>query len=141
MSKIFFVLLLLLIKENNSYVANDNIKNETSKKIDPGISRTFYLDYLTETNFYFQNNIAHSDLQINIRSINCKIKATFEGNLIDNINSELYYLFVNTDNISISVTPLIDIIDGEYKENYEVKKCPIAINSYIISAISHKHYE
>ena len=134
MAKILFVLLLLLIKENDSYEADDNIKNETSLKIDPGTSSTFYLDYLKETNLSFHNNITPSEFQINIRSINCKIKTTLKGKVIENINSELYYYFAKSKNITITVTPLIDIIDGEHKENYEVKKCPIAINSYNISA-------
>ena len=32
----------------------------------------------------------------------------------------------------IILIPLLDVIDGQYKENYDKKKCPLSINSYAI---------
>jgi len=88
---IFFLLLLLFIKEYNSYEADDIIKEEKSIQIDLGISRKYNLTYLTKTNFYFEKALENSELQINIHSINCKIEVSPEKGEINKINFELYY--------------------------------------------------
>ena len=75
MAKIIFVLLLFFIKEYYSFEAIGN--NEEESKISSGISQKFDLGYLTETNFYFKEEILEkSKLQINIHSINCKIEVS-----------------------------------------------------------------
>ena len=133
MAKIIFVLLLFFIKEYYSFEANGNSEEES--KISSGISQKFDLGYLTETNFYFKEEILeNSELQINIHSINCKIEVSSDEEiLINKINLELYYLIVTSNASSFSILPLADKENGEYKENYGAKKCSVIINSYYIS--------
>ena len=128
MSKILFLIFLLFIKENKS-----------DEKIEPNISKTIYLDYLKPTNFIFDisgNNI----LQINIRTINCKIEIEPAERIKGNDYFEFYYLLLNSKNNTISIIPSKDKIDGLYKENYEIKKCPLIINSYYISGETQQLY-
>ena len=133
MAKIIFVLLLFFIKEYYSFEAIGN--NEEESKISSGISQKFDLSYLTETNLYFKEEILeNSELQINIHSINCKIEVSSDEEiLINKINLELYYLIVTSNASSFSILPLADKENGEYKENYGAKKCPVIINSYYVS--------
>ena len=58
MAKIIIAILLLFIKQNLSYKSNYIIINGNNGTIFPGISQTFYLDYLKETQFNLntQNN-------------------------------------------------------------------------------------
>ena len=116
----------------------NNIINSNEKEygIQPGISRKFFIKY-EETNFKL--NISEgSDLQINIRSINCYIEIKPKENIIDHMNYNIYSLKVNSTNDIITITPLKDKIKGEYKENYEIKFCPLIINSYYIKKNSEK---
>jgi len=135
MAKIIFVLLLFFIKEYYSFEANGNSEKEANMSISSGISQKFNLSYLTETNFYFKEEILeNSELQINIHSINCKIEVSSdEEKLINKINLELYFLIVTSKASNFSISPLADKENGEYKENYGAKECPVIINSYYIS--------
>ena len=123
MSKLLLILLIININIINSY--------EKEYEIHPGISRKYFIKY-EETSFKL-NIPENSDLQINIHSINCYIDITPEKNIIDHINFNKYSLKVNSTNKNIFITPLKDIIKGEDKENYEIKFCPLIINSYYIS--------
>ena len=130
MAKILFAILLLFIKENNSYETNNNTENKT---ITPGISKTFRLKYLENTSFSFNSNefIKGSSLLVNIHSINCKIDVTSKGGKpIYNSNLEIYSISVNSSDTIIYVKPFIDTIDGLFREDYEKKTCPLTINSY-----------
>ena len=69
-------------------------------------------------------------LQVNIHSINCKIDVSPKKDIYD---LEIYSLEINSVNNRVNVTPLIDTLDGVFKENYTIKYCPITINSYFIS--------
>ena len=133
MSKIIFVLLILCVKKNTSF-KSDTIKSDIeSKTIEPYKTLTYSIKYETMTNFTFGDIEEASDLQINIHSINCKIEVTLRGKKLDNTNSELFYFKVNSNDKSISIKPLIDIVEGEPKENYTMKYCPLTINSYYVS--------
>ena len=145
MAKILFAILLLFIKENNSYETNNNNKNET---ITPGISKTFRLKYLENTCFSFNSTEFINDsssLLINIHSINCKIDVTSKGGKpINNSNLEIYSISVNSNDTIIYVKPFIDTIDGLFREDYEKKTCPLTINSYytnIKQNLTIKNYE
>ena len=83
MVKILFILLLLFINSNNSYEISHNITDNTNS-IEPGISKTFYIEYIKKYNFTF-NTTKSDPLQINILSINCKIDVWFESE--EKINS------------------------------------------------------
>ena len=135
MPKIIFVLLLFFIKEYYSFEANGNSEKEANMSISSGISQKFDLSYLTETNFYFKEEILeNSELQINIHSINCKIEVSSDEEiLINKISLELYYLIVTSNASNFSILPLADKENGEYKENYGAKECPVIINSYYVS--------
>ena len=128
MSKILLTLLIMINNIINS--------NEKEYGIQPGISRKFFIKY-EETNFKL-NIPTGSDLQINIRSINCYIEIKPKENIIDHMNYNIYSLKVNSTNDIITITPLKDKIKGEYKENYEIKFCPLIINSYYIKKNSEK---
>ena len=134
MSKILFIILFLFIKEYNSFQNNHNITNIIDP-IEPGISKTFYLDYVNNTyiNFNINENYDYS-LQVNIRSMNCKINVfSSNNNEIKSANKELYNFILNPTDKKISIEPVKDILEGFWKENYRLKKCFLSINSYNIS--------
>ena len=134
MSKILFIILFLFIKEYNSFQNNHNITNIIDP-IEPGISKTFYLDYVNNTyiNFNINENYDYS-LQVNIRSMNCKINVfSSNNNEIKSANKELYNFILNPTDKKISIEPVKDILEGFWNENYRLKKCFLSINSYNIS--------
>ena len=129
MPKILIVLLFICIENNISFKSNTiNLEPET-ESIYPNTTRTLNLKYQTKTNIIFENIKKKSLLQINIHSINCKIEAFLGKEKLNNTNLELFYFKESTDNISLSIMPLIDIVEGEPKENYSIKYCPLTINS------------
>ena len=89
MSKILFIFLFLIIKEYNSFQTNHNII-DISDPIEPGISKTFYLDYVKKADIDFNINKNYDySLQVNIRSINCKINVfSSNNNEIKSANKE-----------------------------------------------------
>ena len=132
MSNILFVFSLLFIGLINSYQTNINNAEIKTDTIEPGISGTYYLEYLKTTNFIF-NIIENSDLQMNIHSINCNIEITPKEVIKIYYSYHLYNLKLNSSNKYIDIKPLIDKIEGEFRGNYELKHCPLTINSYYIS--------
>lgn len=46
---------------------------------------------------------------------------------------DFYSIKINSKNNNITITPLIDVIDGEPKQNYAKKSCPLSINSYFLN--------
>ena len=44
-----------------------------------------------------------------------------------------YSFIISSENNSTIITPLLDVIDGQYKENYAKKTCPLSINSYVLN--------
>ena len=130
MSKILFFILFLC---QGIYITSkldiSNSFEDGEIKVDPGFSQTYFINYEKNTKFIF--NIAEEDnLYINIHSINCNFKLDFDGKLFNQINLNTYSLEINSANNSITLTPLFDVIDGIYKENYEKKTCALSINSF-----------
>ena len=118
-------------KCNNQQNYDLNLIFNEDKNIDPGISKTYFIEYNKETNFIF--NISGEDiLQINIHGINCNFELDFEGDLINQYNLDTYSFTIDSGNKTIKIKPLLDKIDGKYKENYESKSCPLSINSFSI---------
>ena len=130
MSKILFLILFLC--QGIYIISKIDISNSFEDgeiKVDPGFSQTYFINYEKNTKFTF--NIAEEDsLYINIHSINCNFKLDFDGKLFNQINLNTYSLEINSANNNITLTPLFDVIDGIYKENYEKKTCALSINSF-----------
>ena len=134
MKKLLFALFFLFIKVNNSYEINkDSINSENIElqSINTDISKTFFIKYLKQTIFSF-NITEEYNLQINIHSINCNIDIDSKGTIKNQVDLNIYSLIINSNSKNITIKPKIDIIDGQFKENYTLKECPIIINSYYI---------
>jgi hypothetical protein len=115
----------------NSYELNYDIIETKDEEIEAGISKTYFLDFNVKKKFIF-NIEKDSLLQINIFTINCNIDIEPKNKTIYQMNLNIYSLELDSNKNNITVTPLIDIVDGVYKENYEQKHCPLVINSYYI---------
>ena len=127
-------IVLLIFQYSNCIINQKRISENIDeyKLIDPGISKTYFIQYQKNTKFTF--NISDNDiLQVNIHAINCNIKLDIERNLLNKVNLNTYSILLNSKKKDITITPLVDIIDGQYKENYEAKCCPLSINSYLIN--------
>ena len=131
MLKILFCFFILLVKMKNSYELNYDIIETKDEEIEAGISKTYFLDFNVKKKFIF-NIEKDSLLQINIFTINCNIDIEPKNKTIYQMNLNIYSLELDSNKNNITVTPLIDIVDGVYKENYEQKHCPLVINSYYI---------
>ena len=131
MSNTLVAILLLICQVNCIYKYNeiprlsDEIKNKT---IEVGLSQTYSIEFNKATNFIF-NITDNETYQINIHSINCNLDADFIGEKINQINLDTYSFKMNKTNNNTKIKPLIDIIDGKEKENYQSKKCHLSINS------------
>ena len=140
MARILLVILLLFIKANNSNDIDYIITNENNFTIFPGISRTFSISYLKKAKFKLDN--PNNDLlQINIRSINCRIEIPEIIEEIKSINYEFYSILVYSNKGTISIVPRKDIISGFDIEPYDLKQCFLSINSHIISNENQKTIE
>ena len=124
-------LILIFIKVNNSNDVNREIAgDQKNKEITPGTSEYISINYQEEYILNFKNK-EESDLQINIHSINCNIDVQPKEKIKDSVNLNIYSIII-TDNSTISIKPIKDIVDGKPKEKYEIKECPLIINSYYI---------
>ena len=134
MLSILFILLLYFDQLSVSISRIDNFDEPKGKEIviEPGLSETYFINSEEVTNFAFNIN-GQDTVQVNIHSINCNFDLYFSGKLINLINLDTYSFIINSENKIISVIPLLDVIDGQYKENYKEKSCPLSINSYLIN--------
>ncbi len=115
------------------YYDNSDPPNEyVLIKMEAGLAQTHFIEYRKNTNLSF-NIKDNENYQINIHSINCNIKIDFDGEIMNQININSYSLKINSTNNNIIIKPVIDIIDGEEKENYDNKTCPLSINSININ--------
>ena len=139
MKTILLIFLLIIINSylyDQSYIFqklledNDDIEE---KFFEPGVSKTFPIKYFQQTKLSF-NSIKNDSLQVNIHSINCNINVDSEGNIVNKININNYYLIINQTKANINIEPLTDKSNGEYKENYDKKLCYISMNSYYLNA-------
>ena len=130
---ILLFLIQLFIRLSCLNINNDIGESSTENEpifILPGLSETFFIKYQIETEFVF-NISKHLNLHINIYSINCNFKVNFKGQLLNQLNYDTYSFKINSDSNNITIAPIIDVIDGEYKENYDEKSCPLVINSFL----------
>ena len=145
-----FILLLFLINCSNikGIESNDrkNIFNNINQDIEYNIElqkvQFEHLNYCQNNNFKIINNKStNNDIFINFLSINCNINIDVKNNENDGNNiillnySEDSYSFLikkeipSLENIIFQVNPLMDIINGKYKYVYELRSCPLVINS------------
>ena len=127
MSKALFIFLLINIQ--TSFIISDTLKQDRIIELKKGVSQTFEIKYKNETNLFL--NITEQDddtYQANIHSINCNLKVDFKGEIRNKINLDTFTLMMDKTNNNIIITPLIDVIDGIDKENYDYKSCPISID-------------
>ena len=150
MSNIYLLFLLILFKTissynnancieilteknhfDNIYNIQESLQDEEIFILKPGYSNTYFISYKRDTIINFQTE-SQEKIPINIHGINCNFDINFKGKIINQINLDTYSLEINSINNNITIIPLIDVINGKYKENYEQKSCPLSINSYII---------
>ena len=132
MSHFLFVILFLF--RSFHFIINNKLLNEqVIEYYDPiiikkDLSQTYYIDYKRDTqlSFEIEGNDTH---QINIHSINCNLRTDFPGEIINQINLDIYTLKMNKTCNNVTIKPIIDITDGEDKENYDKKKCLLYINN------------
>ena len=114
----------------NNYMI-ESLKDNETVILNPGFSKTYLIQYQKDTNFVF--NIENNEkLQINIHSLNCYFEIEFRGKKLYEKELEEYSIKIDSENNNITIKPLIDVINGKYKENYEKKSCPISINSILL---------
>ena len=95
-----------------------------------------YLKYNQNNEFKVDNtDNAENDIFVNFLSINCGIKIKINNNRITLLNQadDSYSFLIDKEtslnDIIFQVEPLMDIIDGNYKYNYDARNCPLIINS------------
>ena len=131
MSKNLIFIFLILFIVNCSIELNEisnQLDDVSGNKVETGISKNYSIEYKKETTFNFE--IEDEDIyQVNIHSINCNFEIDSKGQILNQINLDTYSLQMNKENKTITIKPLIDIIDGKEKENYGYKRCHLSINS------------
>ena len=127
MLKKFLVFLFILHQVNNIDI-HESIDEFFNTTLRIGLSQTYNVEYRKDSIFFFDIK-DESNYQVNIHSINCNLKLDFGGKIINQINLDTYSIKMNTNNKNITIKPLIDINNGEEKENYDQKRCHLSINS------------
>jgi len=130
------IIILYFINQFNCFEVHneisDNLDDIVYHTLEIGLSQTYSIEFKKSTSFIF-NISDDSQYQINIHSINCNLDVDFNGEIINQINLDTYSLKINKTCNYIIIKPLIDIIDGKEKENYESKICHLSINSININ--------
>ena len=133
MSKIniaYFILWMIYqvncFKEYNEISPNSEDMSYIPLEI--GLSQTHSIEFKQSTTLNF-NISDDSSYQINIHAISCNFNIDFNGTIMNQINLDTYSVKINRNCSDIIIKPLIDIIDGKEKENYDLRKCHLSINS------------
>ena len=141
MLHILFLVFFILNKYNFNRIKHEMIEKILDKKysseddenpIKPGKAETLFFEYHKSSNITFdipENN----SIQINMHAINCNFDLKFNGEMMKQLNLGTYSFIINSTYNIITITPLLDVIDGKYKENYAKKTCPLSINSYVLT--------
>ena len=119
---------ICLNKINENIINSESLNNISDNLTDIGLSKNYSIPYRSRKNFSF-NIKDNNAYQINIHSINCNFKIDFSGEIINKINLDTYSLKMNSTNKNVIIEPIIDIINGEEKEDYDIKQCYLTINS------------
>ena len=129
-------IILLIFNQTNCININDDLANlqvaDSKINIKPSTSATHSINYSQTTTFSF--GATGDILQVNIHGINCnfKIDNKVDIDILNKTNLDTYSLRIRSQKKEISITPIVDIIEGEHKENYEIKSCPLSINSFLV---------
>ena len=119
-------------KPTNIEYKSEILSDNNEYKLDPGKSITLPLDYQISTPITF--NIKENDtILINIHAINCYFEIEYNGIMMKQLDLDKYSLKISSENNTVIITPLLDVIDGEYKEDYGKKTCSLSINSYVLN--------
>ena len=132
MLKLLIFIFSILFYGNCLTVSSGNIaQNEFFNiSLNLGISETYPIEYKKQTNFILDIDEENNDTyRVNIHSIDCNFEMDFKGEIINQINFDIYSLKVNKTNKNIIIKPLIYQLNEKEKENYSQKKCHIIINS------------
>ena len=124
---IFFIFYQVNCIYNEISVPIVDVDNNITLKI--GISKSFSIEFVKPTNITFDINDDYF-YQINIHSINCNFYIYSNGEIINQINLDTYSLKIKNESKSIIIKPITDKIEGREKENYELQKCYLSINSF-----------
>ena len=126
----FIITFLIFIQTNyiKGYTDFSYASYNNTIEMETGISKIHFIGYKKNTNLSFDIK-DENNYQINIRSINCNIKIEYDGDIINQKYLKSYSLEMDYHNNNLIITPLIDIIDGEEKEDYDNKDCLLSINS------------
>ena len=129
------------------YIGAINKKDILNNEVNDSENNNKYFIHLQEVQIkylkYNQNNEykvdntdnAENDIFVNFLSINCGIKIKINNNRITLLNQadDSYSFLIDKEtslnDIIFQVEPLMDIIDGNYKYNYDARNCPLIINS------------
>ena len=114
----------------DEYIENSvPIVKMDNQTLEIGSSNTYSIEFTRSTNFTF--DIKDEDIyQINIHAINCNFDIYSNGKIINQINLDTYSIQIKNESKSVIINPLIDIIDGREKKNYELQRCYLSINSF-----------
>ena len=123
-----FLFFLFIFHQVNNIDIHESIDDIFNTTLRIGVSQTYNIEYRKDSIFFFDIK-DESNYQVNIHSINCNLKLDFGGKIINQINLDTYSIKMNTNNKNITIKPLIDINNGEEKENYDQKRCHLSINS------------
>ena len=136
--KIIYFLFYIQIFVNTNQIKdivndNNNVNEYNIRLQEVQIEYLFY----NKTNKLFINKIDEMDLVfVNIYSVDCYIEIKVEDEDKNSIkllnytdNNCFSFNIINKTNASFKVNPLMDLINGNYKYNYENRYCPIIINS------------
>ena len=109
MEKILLIFLFITVQSIFNE-KNDNfpisLLDNTSIKI--GLSKTYFIKYFETTNIFFPKEDDNNDsLQVNIHSINCNIKLNSPGQIINDINLNIYSIIIENvfKLISLMISP------------------------------------
>ena len=108
--------------------------DDNSFIIYPEQIQAFIINYDLISTFTFNNeNDNNDDLIVNFHSINCEFKIIDKPENIEiNFSKNDFYSLKIPNSLNkptIMIAPIKDIIDGNYKYNYNIRNCPLTINS------------
>ena len=137
--QILFYLLFSIIEINCIQNFND------INPIEPGKTQTRNLSYLNKTQLHFSHDNLNSNynLIVHLFSINCKIEVS-DIEPIFSRNDDIVSFVIKKNSINITtfkIAPKMDILDGNYRYDYQNRNCNLIINSIFDNIYTLKYEE